>query len=70
VPHRNTGHDRNRTVRCGGVFAADAGAPNTLPDNGTAPYVFVAVAARYAVVRDAPAVPDVDGTAPRVVVAD
>ena len=36
------GHGHNRTVRLAGVFAAGASAPNTLPDNDTAPGDFVA----------------------------
>ena len=70
MPHRSTGHDRNRTVRCGGVFAADAGAQNTLPDNDSAPYVFVAVAVLHALLRGTPAALDVDGTVSHVVAAD
>jgi hypothetical protein len=69
-PCRNTGHDRNRNVRFEDVSAAGGGALNTVPENGTAPNDFVAVAARYAVVRDAPAALDVDGTAQHVVAVD
>ena len=64
------GHDRNRTDRPGDGSVAGVGALNTVPQNGTAPCAFVAVAPRYSVVRDAPAALDVDGTAPRVVAAD
>ena len=70
MPHRSTGHGRNRTVRCGGVFAADAGAPNTLPDNDTAPYAFVAVVPLNAVLRGTPVALNVDGTALLLVAAD
>ena len=67
---RNTGHDRNRTDRPGDGSVAGVGALNTVPENDTAPCVFVAVAPRYSVVRDAPAAPDVDRTAPHVVAVD
>ena len=70
APCRNTGRDRNRNARCAAVSAADVRALNTVAENGTAPYAFLAVTALHALVRDAPAVLDVGGTAPHVVAAD
>ena len=64
------GHDRSRSARSGDVFAADGGALNIVPENDAGLYVFVAVAVLHAVLRAAPAVLDVGGTAPRVVGAD
>ena len=69
-PCRNTGRDHNRSARSGDVSAAGVGALNTVPENDTAPYVFVAVATRYAVLRGIPAAPDGDGTVPHVVAVD
>ena len=70
MPHRSTGHGRNRIDGPEDGSAADAGALNTLPDNDSAPYVFVAVAVLHALLRGTPAALDVDGTAPHVVAAD
>ena len=63
-PCKSTGHYNNHGCdRSGGLVAADAGDQNTVVDNGIATYVFVAGAVLYAVVRDSPADPRVDGTA-------
>ena len=64
------GRDRNQTDRPGDGSVVGAGARSTVLENGIAPYGFAAVAARCAVVRDAPAVLDVDGTARHVVAVD
>ena len=61
--HCNRGHDHS-----GDLFAADVGALNTVPENGTAPYDFLAVAVLSAVVRDPAADLDADGTASRAAV--
>jgi hypothetical protein len=56
--------DRNRgDGRSEEILAVDAGAPDNPPENGTAPYAFVAVAVLSAVAGHAAADPDVDGTA-------
>jgi len=70
APCRNTGHGRNRSAHSEDVSAAGVGALNTLPDNGTARCAFVAVAARYAAVRDAPVVRDAHDTVPHVAAVD
>ena len=57
-------------VMVGGGSAAGVGALDTVPESDTAPCVFGAGAAPHALGRDAPAVPNVDGTAPHVVAAD
>ena len=63
-PCRSRDRDRNRgDGRSEEILAVDAGAPDNPPENGTAPYAFVAVAVLSAVAGHAAADPDVDGTA-------
>ena len=63
-PCRSTDHYSNRGCgRSGELVVADAGDQRIVVDNGIATYVFAAGAVRYAVVRDSPAGPRVDGTA-------
>ena len=66
---RNTDHYRNQTDGPANSSADVVGALDTLLESDTGPCAFVAVVARRALVRDAPAVPDVAGTARHFVAA-
>ena len=63
------GHYRSRIDGLVNRSAAAVGALDTLLESDTGPCAFVAVVARRALVRDAPAVPDVAGTARHFVAA-
>src|SRR5271157_2791265 len=70
-PCRSTDRYRNRgDGRSGETLAVDAGALDSLPENGTAPYGFVAVTVLSAAAGHAAADPDVDGTASGAAAAD